>query len=283
MERLAVGSAQIAYADSMGEGDPLLLLHGGLLSDWFVPVAADPRLAGCRVVRMERAGYVRPEDATVPFTIAERAAHGAELLAARGITRAYVGGHSSGAIIALQMALDFPDLVAGLVLIEPAPGGELASATAIDVAQGPMRASMERFAAGDAEAGYDLFMRATCVADHADVLEGALGPGALARAIEQSRAFPAEAAAFADWTFGAAEGERLTTPVLAIAGTATEHDCPLPPDSVPRLQALVPQTEIAWLPGGNHMMTLTDPSGVSELIGSFVARNPIPAPAGREG
>lgn len=281
--RLDVGKVQIEYVDDRSGTEPLLLVHGGLLSDWFVPVAGHRLLAVHRVITMRRAGYVRAEDAGEPLSIAERAAHCARLVEALGIDRVHVCGHSSGAVISLQLALDRPDLVQSLVLLEPAPVGELASPAAIAVAQGPMRDSMMRFGEGDAAAGFDLFMRATCAEDYPEVLEAVLGEGALARAIEESRAFPAEAGACAQWTFGAQEAGRLTVPVMAVAGTATAQDCPLAPDSVGRLADLVPQTEVAWLEGANHMMTLEDPAGVSGLIASFVARHPIATLASAEG
>jgi pimeloyl-ACP methyl ester carboxylesterase len=207
------------------------------------------------------------------LTIKERAAHCAAVLEAVGTGPAWVCGHSSGAIIALQLALDRPDLVGGVAVLEPAPVGELASPTAIEVAQGPMAASMAAYGEGDAAKGFDRFMRATCAPDYAEVLERVLGPGAVERGIEESRAFPLEAAACAAWEFGASEAELLTMPVLAVAGTATSADCPLPPDSVNRLAGLVSHAEVAWLSGVNHMMTMTDPGAVGGLLAAFAQRH----------
>jgi pimeloyl-ACP methyl ester carboxylesterase len=273
---LGLGEVEIEYTDdSDSAAEPLLLVHGGLFSDWFIPVEAADRLRGRRVIRVRRAGYVRAEDAAVPLSIAERAAHCASVLDALGIERAHVCGHSSGAVIALQLALDRPDLVRSLILLEPAPGGDLVAPSALPVIEGPMAESMARFTAGDAAAGFDLFMRATCAEDYQEVIEAALGAGATAQAVRESPAFLAEAQAFAGWTFGAAEAERLTMPVLAVAGGSTAEDCPLPPDSVDRLAGLVAHCETAVLDGANHLMPLAAPDGVSDLIASFAERHPI--------
>ena len=56
---------------------------------------------------------------SVPVSFAEHAADAAALLDHLGIRRAHVAGHSTGAIIALQLAVDRPDLVHSLALLEP--------------------------------------------------------------------------------------------------------------------------------------------------------------------
>ena len=55
----------------------------------------------------------------VPFTIADHAADAKALLTALGVARAHVVGHSVGAMVALQLALDAPELVQSLVIMEP--------------------------------------------------------------------------------------------------------------------------------------------------------------------
>lgn len=282
-QRLGVGTVQVEYTDDRHRGDePVLLIHGGLFSDWFLPVAEHELLAEHRVIRVRRAGYVRPQDAATPLSVADRAAHCAQVLDHLGIERAHVCGHSSGAVIALQLALDRPDLVQSLVLLEPAPVGALAGPSALPVIEGPMRESMMRFATGDHPAAFDLFMRAVCADHYPEVVEAALGDGALARAIEESPAFADEARACAEWVFGAEEAARLTMAVLAVAGTATAEVCPLPPDSVQRLSGAVAHAEVAWIDGANHLMTLEHPEAVSRLIAAFVARHPIATLAGTE-
>jgi hypothetical protein len=38
--RWRTGAAELAYTDSGGDGDTLVLIHGGGLADWFTPLAA---------------------------------------------------------------------------------------------------------------------------------------------------------------------------------------------------------------------------------------------------
>ena len=62
------------------------------------------------------------------MSVADHAADAAALLDHLGIARAHVVGHSSGAAVAAQLALDEPDRVATLVLLElsllSVPSGE---------------------------------------------------------------------------------------------------------------------------------------------------------------
>src|SRR5690349_8187179 len=99
-----------------GDGAPLVLLHGGGIADWLTPLAAEPALAGLRRIRVTRSGYA---DAPTAGTVAEHAAECAALLRSLGIGPARVLAHSSGCAFALQLATDHPDLVSGLVLVEP--------------------------------------------------------------------------------------------------------------------------------------------------------------------
>jgi pimeloyl-ACP methyl ester carboxylesterase len=57
-------------------------------------------------------------DGSPAVTFEEHAADAALLLRHLGVRRAHVAGHPTGAAIALQLALDQPDVVHTLVLLE---------------------------------------------------------------------------------------------------------------------------------------------------------------------
>ena len=91
-------------------GPGILLINAGGFSEWFALLADGPTLDGHRVIRIIRAGYT-----------AGSAPRGTLRGVARhpGIGHADVLAHSSGSVVALQLAVDRPELVDSLMLFEP--------------------------------------------------------------------------------------------------------------------------------------------------------------------
>ena len=158
MQRARVNGTDLEYV-VQGTGEPVVLIHGALIADAYAPLCAEPALAaGFQLVRYHRRGYAGSARAAAPFGIAQQAADCLALLRYLGIERAHVVGHSSAGTIALQLALDAPEAVHSLVLLEAAlldvPSGAL-----IPDAVGP---SIERYQAGDTEGATDGFVRWAC-------------------------------------------------------------------------------------------------------------------------
>ena len=122
--------ADLEY-EERGEGPVVYLVHAGVHSSWFAPLFAAPGLDRFRVIRPIRPGYGRSPAPTERASLAAQARSCGELLRRLGVGRAYWVGHSSSCCIGLQLALDAADLVAGLVLFEPAkPSGPVRAAHA---------------------------------------------------------------------------------------------------------------------------------------------------------
>jgi len=109
--------------DDDGDGRPVVLLHGLTASRRYVVMGSKGLLkAGFRMVSYDARGHGESEPAPSPD------AYGYECLAADlidvldslGIERAVLAGASMGAHTAIRLALEEPELVAGLVLITPA-------------------------------------------------------------------------------------------------------------------------------------------------------------------
>jgi len=105
-------------------GDPahpaVLLIHAGVatLRMWDPQVAAIAR--DHFVIRYDTRGFGRTESDSEPFS---NRADAAALLDSLGVTSATLVGASRGGSIALDIALDLPARVSGLVTIGSGPGG----------------------------------------------------------------------------------------------------------------------------------------------------------------
>lgn len=104
------------HYEVMGQGEPLLLVPGlgSDVSNW---PGMDRLLAErFQVIRMDNRGAGRSDCPPPPYFVADMAADCAAVLDDLGLESAHVLGHSMGGCIALEMALELPQMVRRLVL-----------------------------------------------------------------------------------------------------------------------------------------------------------------------
>jgi pimeloyl-ACP methyl ester carboxylesterase len=101
-----------------GDGSPLLYLHG-LLAQGSIARSEAP--SGFRLATYDQRGHASGTPFVDPsaYALEEFVADALEVLHALGWERAALGGTSMGAVIALRLALDHPDLVETLILTAP--------------------------------------------------------------------------------------------------------------------------------------------------------------------
>ncbi|MCA2216009.1 alpha/beta fold hydrolase [Jidongwangia harbinensis] len=276
--RWQTGGVEVAYTDTGGDGEALLLMHGGGLADWCTPLAADPALRRHRVIRMVRAGYT---GAQTPggLTVADHSEHAAALLRHLGATPAHVVAHSAGSTVGLQLTIDHPALVRTLSLCEPplvdtlaAPDDRELLRALFAPAVGTVLAATVR---GDLPAAFDTFMTLVCGAGYRRVITDALGADAVEEAVHRCRYFfTDETPAVRAWTVDPAVLARLPQPVLLVQGSASP---PLVHRLVTHLAGLLPHATVATVPGGDHLMPLSRPAELGRLVDDFVSRAGGPA------
>ncbi|WP_246846425.1 alpha/beta fold hydrolase [Humibacter ginsenosidimutans] len=98
-------------------GMPVLAIHGITASHLEWPLLAD-RLPGSPVIAPDLRGRGRSNGLPAPWGMRDHADDLAVLLDAFGVERALVVGHSMGGFVAVRVADQYPDRVAGLVLID---------------------------------------------------------------------------------------------------------------------------------------------------------------------
>jgi 3-oxoadipate enol-lactonase len=109
------------YYESTGEGQPVLLIHGlgSSTRDWEPQTAAFS--THYRVVAFDVRGHGQSDKPPGPYSIPLFTADTVELIRSLGIGPSHVVGISMGGMIAFQLAVDTPDLVKNLVIVNSGP------------------------------------------------------------------------------------------------------------------------------------------------------------------
>lgn len=271
MERATVDGVTLEY-ELRGSGEPVVLIHWGVAAAWAEPLLNEPALAdGHRLLSYHRAGFAGSSSVDGPLSMSDHAEHCRLLMRQLGIERAHIVGHSSSAVIALQLALDCPDCAQTLVSMEaarPVPSTETQAAFVRDFVE----PAVERYRGGDTVGAVDTFSRGVFGPDYRGALNQGL-PGAFDRAVADADAFfRQELPALQRWSFTQEDANRITQPVLAVLG---ENSAPTFPERRELLLACLPNIEPFDLPGATHLLHVENPRGMAEGLAGFFARHPV--------
>jgi pimeloyl-ACP methyl ester carboxylesterase len=268
MKRTTVDGVELEY-DLHGSGEPVVLIHWGVAAAWAEPLLNEPALADeYRLLSYHRAGFAGSSSVDGPLTMADHAEHCRLLMRQLGIERAHVVGHSSSAVIALQLALDSRDCVQTLVLMEaarPVPSTETQAAFVRDFVE----PAVERYRRGDKAGAADTFFRGVFGPDYRGALDQGL-PGAFEQAVANADSFfTQELPALQGWSFTQEDASRITQPVLAVLG---ENSVPTFLERREVLLAWLPNVEPFDLPDATHLLHVENPQAMAEGLTGFFAR-----------
>ena len=272
MKKAKINGLELEY-EVKGSGEPLLLISP-VLPDGFVPLLEEPALVDrYRVIVYHKRGWVGSTRTPGPVTVAEHAADAAALLDHLDVPRAHVGGHSSGATVALQLALDRPERVHSLVLLEPSLLS-VPAAQAFFAKAGP---ALEAHAAGNPEQAVAIFLSAATWLDwdRCRTLLDERVPGTIQQTIRDADTFfGVELPGLMQWAFDAEKAATLAQPALSVLGSHTES---LWVEVDALLRSSMPRIEGCKIEGVGHLLHLQRPEPVVKAITTFLARNPIAA------
>ncbi|MGH1575334.1 alpha/beta fold hydrolase [Methylobacterium sp. P31] len=116
-EFLTVDGVRLHYIER-GRGEPLVLIHGNgmMIQDFLASGIVDDLANRYRVIIIDRPGYGYSDRPRGLWTPRAHATLYQKALQQLGVTRAVVLGHSWGALVAVALALQAPQLVRSLVL-----------------------------------------------------------------------------------------------------------------------------------------------------------------------
>ena len=271
MEKVSVNGVELEY-EVKGSGEPVLLISTGPIADSFLPLLSEKALVGrYRLITFRQRRLARSTNGPAPVTFAQHAADAAALLGHLAVRRTHVAGHSTGAAIALQLAVDRSDMVHTLVLLEPPLVGA-PSAGAFFEKAGPALAA---YGSGDRDGAMAGFLSVVCSLDW-ETCRKAIEkhvPGGVAQAMKNvDNFFGSYLPALTAWQFGAEQAASISQPVLSVCGAETERWFR---DGHQLLHSWFPQVEDCRIEGVAHLLHMQRPEPVARGVAEFLARHPM--------
>jgi pimeloyl-ACP methyl ester carboxylesterase len=265
MSRVATNGVTLHVQQLGATGRPaqptIVLLHGiatDSLASWYFTVGKPLADAGLRVVMYDLRGHGRSERPPTGYRLEEFVGDLAELLPALDIAEpVYLLGNSFGGTIGYSYAVEFPDRVAGLAVIEsePATAGWAAKMAA------NLTRAREQLPHSEAIA----WIRLRYGAHTARLASGA---GRMLTATSMATDIPASRLPHTAQVAG------LTCPVLSIYGAESDLA-----EQAPLVERLLPRARSVIVPGQEHSVLVERPEEVSALVLSWLADLGVPVGA----
>lgn len=262
-QRLATSAGELAYAD-LGEGPPVLLLHGFPTSSFLWRREAWLLAQRMRVIVPDLLGYGRSErQEDADLSEQAQAGYVRQLLTHLGIEELAVVGHDIGGGVAQMLALGDGSLVRAMVLVDsvcfdawPIEGVKMLQAATPEQETPEFVESIVRLT-------FDLGVSRRGRID-ATTLRAYLEPW-----VEEPKAFFRAARAITGRGLAGREQElgSMDIPVFVIWG---EDDPFLDSSLGERLGETIPGTTVALLPGCSHFVNEDAPQTIGPLIYEYL-------------
>ena len=265
------------YFTDRGEGQPVLLITGWMISSAVFDPIAHLYVGHVRIIAHDHRGTGRSESWSNPVSAALLPADAARVLDELDLEHAHVVGVSLGAAVALELALRMPHRVKSLVILGGAPGGPLTAlptlSEAVATVTSVTRESLTRRALWPAGALFSPTFRAESpdlVAEYVPYFVSDLAPPAAA--LWQTVA----AACFSR----RGSLRRVQAPTLVLHGGADRMVAPANAASMARA---IPRAELHIAEGAGHAVPLERPEQTARLLLEWfeARRNSSPPASGR--
>jgi pimeloyl-ACP methyl ester carboxylesterase len=278
--RAVVSDAELRYA-VLGEGEPVLFIHGTNIADSLItPLRFFPPLFDeYKLISYYRAGYNGSTLTKNTLSIEEGAAHSRQLLDHLGISKAHIVAFSFGGVIAFQFLLDYPERAHSAVLLEPYLPREEPAAVQANI-DAFVRAN-ELFQRGEKLRAAQLYMELVCGPAFLGAVE-MTNPLDVWNRVEAcvDTAFNVDFAAISAWSFRMSQADSMVVrkpamPILAVMGMDSEAAMPGFRETQRFLMNWLPQAERCGIMNATHGMQSMNPRAVGEAIYTFLKRHPM--------
>jgi pimeloyl-ACP methyl ester carboxylesterase len=268
MQLTNIQGVDLEVHDSGGPGEPVVFVHGGMGDECFAVIQEPSLTERHRVIHYHRRGYGRSTTEGLPLTIQQQAVDCRAVMRHLGIERTHMAGLSYGGTILLQFAVDYPEAVQSLALLEPGLPSVLAESAEYGeaaAAAGPL------FEAGDTEGAVNTFFEAIAPGFRTRFDE-TLPAGWYERWIADCErvVFPHDVPALEAWQYTADDAARITAPVLNVTAARTASFFT---DVHETVQSWIPHAQRAVVPDATHAMLEEQPKASAQLLAGFFARH----------
>ncbi|WP_067696374.1 alpha/beta fold hydrolase [Nocardia jejuensis] len=245
MANVQLGDVATWY-DVHGDGESVVLLHGGLVDSRMFAPAMETLVGRFRLYRTDRRGHGHTPDVEGPLSYEDMAQDTIAFLEKVVGEPAHLVGHSDGANVALLVALKRPDLVRRIVMIS----GNFHH-------DGVLPSILDELTAED-------------TIRYLGARHGEVSP-------DGEEHFPVLARKVADMgrtqpSLTESELRAVRARTLVMSG----DDDAVTLEHTIALYRAVPDSELAVVPGTSHLLVMEKPSEVYGLVSDFLSKDPVP-------
>ena len=267
LNKVAIEGYQLEY-EVHGVGEPAVLIHGSVLADTYLPMLSEPSLSSFKLVRYRRRGFGNSTHPASIISISDQANDCWALMNELNIAPAHIAGHSYGGVIALQLALNHPEAVHSLALLEPALVGLVPNGAEF---MGALVRVIETHQKGDRRRALEGFLLQVAGPDWRRSFDAL--PGSLEMAVADiDNLFRVEIPAMGEWRFTRDEAGWIHQPILAVVGG---ESAPVFREIQELVQSWFPHAKAVIIPRTNHMLQAVEPRALAEVLASFWKKAPM--------
>jgi pimeloyl-ACP methyl ester carboxylesterase len=276
LERAKFNGIQLEYAVE-GSGEPVVLIHGAIIADGLSLLRTDSTLPkDYRIISYSRQGYAGSIHPGGPLTIPQQADDCRNLMRYLSIEKAHIVGSSYGGAIAWQLALDSPEYVHSVSLLEPVlPAVAMSTLPGAEQFKQEIMKIFQIYQRGDKAGAIDAFLRLVLSRpDYRTQLDAAL-PGAFDQAVRDADTFfTIELPAMQSWSPTIESTKQIKQSVQYVGG-AESFFAPAAKELGNIMAQWFQSSETIWIPKATHGFLTTNKKGLVEALYSFFARHPL--------
>ncbi len=267
--QVEVNGVRIAYTRTGGAKPPLVLAHGVTDSGLCWSPVAQELASEYDVIMVDARGHGKSDAPENGYGPAEQAGDLAGLIQGLGLQHPAILGHSMGAATTLVLAGTYPELP-GAILLEDPPGWWMPAR------QGDTSDQDRRSGMRDWMLGLKRKTREELIAEQRTQTPGwseaELGPWADAKLQlnpNVASVFDSGGPAAVDWE---TVMRRIACPALLITADP-EQGAIVTEEAADALRALIPQLQVAHIPGAGHNIRRDQPDRFLEVVRGFLTEH----------